>query len=235
MTTYLSGNRGILKMCLAQVLLLGVTPCNTEPRGASRAEATRSPAVQDLSASPGLPPSFLDATPGGGIPGPPSSALPEDCRTRGGGDGFWGVVADVRVGTVPERDRLMFEFTPSSGGVPPWELRLEAPPFEYDPTAEAIVLGGAFFLGLGFPGSRAEGAWFPKELQANFPSLVEVEESQDFHGGMYWLVALTRPSCPEVLELSGPASTCPRLLALTSVPSRPQLRPNCRWRVPRSP
>jgi hypothetical protein len=138
-------------------------------------------------------------------------------------------------GTVPERDRLMFEFAPSSGGVPPWELRLEAPPFEYDPTAEAIVLGGAFFLGLGFPGSRAEGAWFPKELQANFPSLVEVEESQDFHGGMYWLVALTRPSCPEVLELSGPASTCPRLLALTSVPSRPQLRPNCRWRVPRSP
>jgi hypothetical protein len=48
MTTYLSGNRGILKMYLAHVLLLGVTACNTEPRGASRAEAPRWPAVQDL-------------------------------------------------------------------------------------------------------------------------------------------------------------------------------------------
>lgn len=97
--------------------------------------------------------------------GAPAARLPAgfegaDCdRTSGGKDTF-ALLTDVRVGTHPGYDRIVFEFVTTRIsrrrplGVPRYEITRAETPLTEDPSGLPLSVGGSVFLGIVFHGAK---------------------------------------------------------------------------------
>lgn len=137
----------------------------------------------------------------------PTGSCPE---SKGGAENFTHLT-DVRVATHAETDRIAFEFEVIDGArrVPKYDLKPGTPPFSEDPSGEPMTVDGNDFFTIvmfGAMGAGPEGTFYdgPKEFKRNYPVLTEAEESGDFEATLSWVFGLSRRSCPQVTELSGP-------------------------------
>ena len=190
-------------VAVATVLPACGTPSSTSP---SRLSA---PSLKAHTRSP----SSLEGSHGAdGLPA-------ESCPLTSGDQGLSANTVALRVEAHDGFDRLIFEFEPdgdrlsgtpkpNQSGVPNAIIRRVTPPFEYDPTAEPLSVAGQAFVKIGFTGSRAPGATFPKHLVPELPMLRQVEEQADFHGAIYWILGLSEDRCWSIRELAHP----PRLV-----------------------
>jgi hypothetical protein len=147
---------------------------------------------------------------------------PMSCdRVRGGTEGKFAQLVDVRVGTHDGYDRVTFEFAPSSDGgqyfgLPPYEIHSVMPPITEDPSGEPMSVDGSHFATVVFHGGTgveftedAEDGYIltytgPREFQPGFPALAETSRMGDFEATLSWVFGLNRDSCLRVHELEGP-------------------------------
>jgi hypothetical protein len=114
-------------------------------------------------------------------------------------------IADVRVGTHADYDRVVFEF---ANGLPEISLDRATPPFSKDPSGLPIDVEGTSFLRLIMRGgtkqtedgtSSYDG---PTDFDPGFPVLVDLIEGGDFEAQSTWFVGLTGEACTRVTLLT---------------------------------
>jgi hypothetical protein len=147
--------------------------------------------------------------------GPP--ATPVACEPqRGGDEGVFTNLTDVRVGAHNGFDRIVFEFqepTPNpggKGGVPSYEIRQAKPPFAEDPSGLPLDVEGDAYVRLvihGATGADLDGNptyTGPSTLTPGFGTLAQVVEGGDFEATLTWVLGLSRATCWQVQELHDP-------------------------------
>ncbi|MGH2488287.1 MAG: AMIN-like domain-containing (lipo)protein, partial [Candidatus Limnocylindria bacterium] len=93
-------------------------------------------------------------------------------------------LADVRVGTHPGFDRIIFEFI--EGGTPAYRLEPASPPFVEDPSGQPMTVNGSDFFLIALHGGTKVGAdgnliyTGQTEFEPDFPQLVHLVERGDF-------------------------------------------------------
>lgn len=122
-------------------------------------------------------------------------------------------ITDVRVGTHPDYDRVVFEF---ADGLPEMTLDRAEPPFTQDASGMPIEVGGSSFLRLTMRGgtkqtedgtSSYDGS---TEFEPGFPTLVHLVEGGDFEAQSTWIFGLRSEACVRVLTLTDDGA--PRLV-----------------------
>ncbi len=122
-------------------------------------------------------------------------------------------IADVRIGTHADYDRVVFEF---SDGIPEASLDRAEPPFSQDGSGFPIQVDGESFLQLTMRGgtkqmedgsSSYDG---PTEFTPGFPTLVHLVEAGDFEAQSTWIFGLSSEACVRVLTLTDDGA--PRLV-----------------------
>jgi hypothetical protein len=122
-------------------------------------------------------------------------------------------IADVRIGTHADYDRVVFEFT---DGIPEASLDRAEPPFSQDGSGFPIEVDGESFLQLTMRGgtkqmedgsSSYDG---PTEFTPGFPTLVHLVEAGDFEAQSTWIFGLSSEACVRVLTLTDDGA--PRLV-----------------------
>ena len=114
-------------------------------------------------------------------------------------------LADVRVGTHPDYDRVVFEF---SNALPEISIERAVPPFRHDVTGEPIVVEGTSFLRVTLAGGTKETEEHtssyngPTDLDPGFPMLVDLVEGGDFEAHSTWYLGLSAPACSRVTLLT---------------------------------
>lgn len=107
-------------------------------------------------------------------------------------------IVDVRVGTHPGYDRVVFEFT---DGTPEMSLERASPPFAQDGSGNPIDVEGESFLRLTMRGgtkqmedgsSSYDG---PRDFDPGFPVLVDLVEGGDFEAQSTWYLGLSEEAC----------------------------------------
>jgi hypothetical protein len=122
-------------------------------------------------------------------------------------------LADVRVGTHPDYDRVVFEF---SNALPEVSIERAAPPFRHDVTGEPIAVEGTSFLRLTLAGGTKETEEHtssydgPTDFDPGFPMLVDLVEGGDFEAHSTWYLGLNAPACSRVTLLT--ADGAPRIV-----------------------
>ncbi|MGI8659281.1 MAG: AMIN-like domain-containing (lipo)protein [Candidatus Limnocylindria bacterium] len=119
-------------------------------------------------------------------------------------------ITDVRVGSHPDYDRVVFEF---ADGLPETTLDRATPPFSHDASGAPIDVAGSSFLRLTLRGGTkqtADGSSSydgPTEFRPGLPSVVHLIEGGDFEAQSTWYLGLTSEACVRVLQLTddGPA------------------------------
>ena len=114
-------------------------------------------------------------------------------------------IVDVRVGTHPDYDRVVFEF---ADGLPEFTLDTATPPFTQDASGLPIEVEGTSFLRLTMRGGTKqteEGTSSydgPTDFDPGFPMLVDLIEGGDFEAQSTWYVGLNGEACPRVTLLT---------------------------------
>ena len=178
---------------LVAVTLTGCLFGTTGP--SSAVPATTPPASVPASVAPSAEPVPSDAL------GPFSCDLPvvEDATVGR------AQIVDVRVGTHPGYDRVVFEF---ADGLPEISLDRATPPFTQDASGLPIDVEGTSFLRLTMRGgtkqtedgtSSYDG---PTDFDPAFPMLVDLTEGGDFEAQSTWYLGLNGEACPRVILLT---------------------------------
>ena len=121
-------------------------------------------------------------------------------------DSFTNIM-DVRAGTHPGFDRVVFEF---SGAIPEFNLESVKRPFSRDASGLPLVVEGNAFWRLTMHGatklSPSGGISYtgPTNFEVRYPQLVDLVEGGDFEAVSTWYLGLQANSCVRVLKLSGP-------------------------------
>jgi hypothetical protein len=120
-------------------------------------------------------------------------------------------ITDVRIGTHPDHDRVVFEF---EQGTPELTLDRATPPFSEDASGLPVDVDGTSFLRLTMRGgtrqtddgtSSYDG---PTDFDPALPAVVDLLQGGDFERQSTWYLGLTLESCVRVLLLEEP----PRLV-----------------------
>ncbi len=114
-------------------------------------------------------------------------------------------ITDVRPGTHPGYDRIVFEFAGS--GLPQLTVGRAYPPFVEDGSGNTVAVPGNAFLSLklyhasGYPTYTGPSLFTPK-----YPNLVALVNTGDYEGYVTWIAALRDPNsvCYNVSTLTGP-------------------------------
>jgi hypothetical protein len=115
-------------------------------------------------------------------------------------------LADVRVGTHADYDRVVFEF---SNALPEISIERAAPPFRHDVTGEPLDVEDTSFLRLTLAGGTKETEEHtssydgPTDFDPGFPMLVDLVEGGDFEAHSTWYLGLNEPACSRVTLLPG--------------------------------
>jgi hypothetical protein len=110
---------------------------------------------------------------------------------------------DVRVGTHPGYDRIVFEFAGS--GRPQLTVAAAMPPFVGDASGQAIDVAGKSFLTLklydasGYPTYSG-----PDTFSPGYPRLTTLVNNGDFEGYVSWVAGLTGRACYAISTLTSP-------------------------------
>jgi hypothetical protein len=147
---------------------------------------------------------------------PASSAVPSDelgsftCDlpiTEGATATLTTNYTDVRVGTHPGYDRVVFEF---NAGTPEFTLERDEPPYEQDASGMPLEVTGESVLHLVLRGSTTmtdsgEMSYHgPLNFDPGFPMLVDVVHGGDFEAQTTWFIGLAGEACVRVLLLDDP-------------------------------
>jgi hypothetical protein len=114
-------------------------------------------------------------------------------------------LADVRVGTHADYDRVVFEF---SNALPQISIERAEPPFRHDVTGAPIAVHGSSFLRLSLAGGTKETEDHtssydgPIDFDPEFPTLVDLVEGGDFEAHSTWYLGLSEPACSRVTLLT---------------------------------
>jgi hypothetical protein len=120
-------------------------------------------------------------------------------------------ITDVRIGTHPDHDRVVFEF---EQGTPELTLDRATPPFSEDASGLPVDVDGTSFLRLTMRGGTRqtdEGTSSydgPTDFDPALPAVVDLLQGGDFERQSTWYLGLTSESCVRVLLLEEP----PRLV-----------------------
>jgi hypothetical protein len=123
-------------------------------------------------------------------------------------------ITDVRIGSHPDSDRVVFEFT---DGLPEITLDRATPPFSHDATGMPIEVDGSSFLRLTMRGgtkqtvdgtSSYDG---PTDFDPAFATLIDLVEGGDFEAQSTWYLGLSDEGCVRVMQLVGEGGS-PRLV-----------------------
>ena len=195
----------LLVLALALTPLLAACGWTAEKNGRATASVGSSPAQSPE------PSSTTSET----VPAP--APAPVRCApAKGGEQGIYTNLVDVRVGSHAGFDRIVFEFAapePNPGGkagIPAYEIRTAKPPLRQDASGQRMSVNGNAFVGLVFHG--AAGYDFegnptydgPNRLRPKFDVLAEVAKAGDFEATLSWYLGLNRRTCWAVRELSNP-------------------------------
>ena len=199
----------IQSLGLAFALTVLLAACSWTAEESGRAEATvgTSPAQ-----SPGPASSNAESTSATAPAPAPARCSPR----RGGQQGVYTNLVDVRVGTHTGYDRIVFEFKapqPNPGGkagIPAYEIKTAKPPLRQDASGARMSVDGTAFAALVLHG--AAGYDFdgkptydgPDRLHPGFDVLVEAAKAGDFEATLSWYLGLSRRACWTVRELHNP-------------------------------
>jgi hypothetical protein len=117
-------------------------------------------------------------------------------------------ITEVRVGTHPGYDRVVFAF---DDGIPAFTLRKTTPPLSMDPSGQPLQVEGNAFWQLVMQGatrvspSGAETYHGTTDFEAGFPKLTELIEGGDFEAVSTWYFGLESAACVRVLTLADPS------------------------------
>lgn len=116
-------------------------------------------------------------------------------------------IDDVRVGTHPGYDRIVFQF---EGGIPAMDVKVGKPPFTYDPSGLPMPVAGTDFLVFllrGGTGLAPDGRVTydgPTDFTPDYPILVQFIQAGDYEAQSEWVAGLSQPACIRVFTLTGP-------------------------------
>ena len=169
--------------------------------------------VPSPSSVPTLPPT--PTPPGTAAPSPtPTPAAGFSCAyplRRAATTTSMTAVTDVRVGTHPGYDRVVFEFEGSR--LPALRLDRVSPPFEKDPSGLPLAVEGSSFVRILL--ERASGEEYarpdgeptytgPSAFSPGYPLLTSLVRAGDFEAQVAWIAGLTGPACYHVSVLRSP-------------------------------
>lgn len=192
----------LLIAVVALAACTGADPSVTESRAPDLPSAA-SPATSALtSADPSTAPSSLEPIPTDQLGGF-SCDLPvvEDPTVA------IANIVDVRYGSHPDYDRVVFEF---EQGTPELTLDRATPPFTADGSGLSITVDGESFLQLTMRGGTRqtdEGTSSydgPTDFDPGLPGLVDLVQGGDFERQSSWYLGLSAESCARVTLLTDP-------------------------------
>ena len=143
-------------------------------------------------------------TPSGGLP-----AFVCDLPITGAASIGLAHLADVRVGTHPGYDRIVFEFI--EDGTPEFRIEVAEPPFTRDPSDMPMAVNGSAFLQIILNGGTKVGDdgsptyTGPTEFGPGFDQLVDLIERGDFEAINNWYVGMAGEGCLRAFVLSDPS------------------------------
>lgn len=183
------------------------------PTGAGPAASLGSVATTGPSASPSLAISWPTTEPSTGPSSQPSapSPAPSETFTCTGSQVVKATtttvapITDVRVGTHPGYDRIVFEF--AGADLPQLTVAVARPPFVEDASGKPVNVPGQAFLSLKlFHASGAPTYTGPDSFSPNYPNLVALVNTGDYEGYVTWIAGLNDSSstCFSVSTLTGP-------------------------------
>lgn len=120
-------------------------------------------------------------------------------------------VTDVRVGTHPGYDRVVFQFEGSR--LPALRLDRVSPPFEKDPSGLPLAVPGSWFVrillerasGEGYARTDGEPTYTGSSaFNSGYPRLTSLVRAGDFEAQVTWIAGLTGPACYHVFVLRSP-------------------------------
>lgn len=193
-----------------------VTPTPTSPRTTPAATSaapspsrTATPAPTTAAPSPTTPRPSATASPGG----TPASA----CPTQSGGSAAnRALLTAVRVAHHDTFDRVVFEFSPSTGpgtyGLPPYTIATATS--LAGPSGQPVTIDGSAIIRVRMENTDAHDQQGHQtvsdtdikasELSPQTTIVREVKLVEDFEAVNVWGVGLARLACPSVLTLTGP-------------------------------
>lgn len=136
-------------------------------------------------------------------PSPAATVAPgQACaRATGGSAAGGGALTDVRIGTQPAAERIVFDF--GAGALPQYTVE-QATSF-VAPSGQAVTVQGNAHVGIRFNGAGGMGTYRgPTSFRPGLRLIREVKLVEDFEGVLVWGVGLERSSCPRILVLGSP-------------------------------
>ena len=112
-------------------------------------------------------------------------------------------IGDVRIGTHPGYDRIVFEFVGT--GRPQLTVAVTQPPFVGDASGQTINVAGSAFLSLklydasGYPTYTGPNAFSP-----GYPGLRALVNTGDYEGYVTWIAGLNGSACYRISTLTSP-------------------------------
>lgn len=123
-------------------------------------------------------------------------------------------ITDVRVGSHPDYDRIVFEFVAEGGvdAIPPFSIEASEPPFLQDGSGMPIEVSGDEFLTIhlfgGTKQSPTGGVTYdgPTDFTEEMPRLDQLIESGDFEAVSTWIAGLHESDgCYRITTLDSPS------------------------------
>lgn len=195
---------GRARSLIAALLVLAACAPSASSPASSTSEPSPSPAAEST-AAPEATPADSEAPPSG----------PEEFVCSQAFDGTGNIdiahLVNVRVGTHPAFDRIVFEFI--EDGTPAYRLEPAAPPFVEDPSGQPMTVNGSDFFLIALHGGTKvadDGSLAytgPTEFEPDFPQLVHLVERGDFEAVSSWYIGMadSPDGCFRAFELSDPS------------------------------
>jgi hypothetical protein len=194
---------GACSAALAVLFGAGIVACGGDSDSEVRTQGTASSTTD---------PTSTGST--GGSSGTASCTLPganTDAKTSSGSAGV-GLLTDVRVGTQPCADRVVFDFRAEGPG---YSFQYEPGPFTFGESGQPITIDGSAFLvvrlapaagsDLDAPGAPATYTG-PQSIKPQGLSHVrEIRELSDFEGQVAWVIGLDSKRPFTAASLTGPS------------------------------
>jgi len=113
-------------------------------------------------------------------------------------------MTDVRVGSHPGFDRIVYEF--ASGKRPSVRVTSVAPPFKLDPSDKPVTVDGTAFIQIKLTNVAVETVPdAANDIKPGYPTLVELRQIAGYEGDATWIAGLNGPAGVRVSILTAPS------------------------------
>jgi hypothetical protein len=196
-------------------------PTGTGPAASLGSVATSTPApTATVSTAPSATlPTSIPASPSSG-PTPSESFNCSGSQVAPATTKTVAQITDVRVGTHPGYDRIVFEFAGS--GRPQLTVAQAFSPFVQDASGKTVNVPGNAFLSLKlFDASGYPTYQGPSSFSPGYPNLIALVNTGDYEGYVTWIAGLRDMNsvCYSISTLTGPTRIVIDILAVGPNPS----------------